>query len=398
MTSRRGQNASPSKGAISDRDKLDLHNIKLPGSVHALRDPLLPPDLRELLQQLGKAPEPCSPDVANQTSPRAGKIVTFSGIAAREPELDATVAMSRHLWFQPPIWEGEHALLHVSSNAPFIKGFLPQGPPRIKPLMSALQNPQPDVCYGYCRRKTSLPDAATPLSRNEELLLASHLLDVSHSVALPFFTAQAKSPVMASGSGGHPAAVVQSARDGAAVVNSNCILLDLVGIDPSPARTCHFSSTCDMQTVQLYVHWRQQDASGEAEYQDLPEYRMALVKQIFLDDKEDTRMCRRYMRNIYKWAVGERLAAMKEAVGRLENVSTRGPGRPDDAASTTTGTGAEFVAPSGVGSISVSSKVGMFDQDALRFPTPISGSGKAIAAAAEGEEDDRGRLTKRTRT
>ena len=167
-------------------------------------------------------------------------------------------------------------------------------------------------------------------SKSEELLIASRHLAVSDSVAFPFLSAQIKSYALG---GSIREAEGQTGRDGAAIVRANHALFEVAGFaNPPISSLCHFSSTTDTINAHLYLHYQDYDPDV-AEY---PAYRTHRIYTCALRDKESVEGWRTRMRGIYNWAVGTRVASIKEAVQALNDSAGIGPGR-DDGSTTVAG-------------------------------------------------------------
>jgi hypothetical protein len=158
---------------------------------------------------------------------------------------------------------------------------------------------------------------------------------VSKTVLFPFLTAQFKS---ASQDASIQGAELQSLRDAAAIVRANTLVAQLVGLAPSPVATCHFSSTCDLNIVRLYLHYTLDPNHS------FPTYITKEVYECRLKVDAEVQTWRSYMRNLYAWAISDRTAALKQTVALLATTQDLGPGIEDDDATTVTSL-AEPVAP-----------------------------------------------------
>jgi len=141
------------------------------------------------------------------------------------------------------------------------------------------------------------------------------MTSVAATTHFPFLTCQWK---CGDGDEGHPHATLQGARDGACIVNYNHAFLEASGLPPSVVDTCHFSVTCDMESVKLWVHWRASTA-GEVEH-----HMKRIGFYVIRDDQGDpenpgVKPFRARLRNILEWAQGPRLARFHSAIARLTN-------------------------------------------------------------------------------
>jgi hypothetical protein len=131
-------------------------------------------------------------------------------------------------------------------------------------------------------------------------------------VRFPFLTCEWKSYIAVED---HAQAELQCARGSSAIVNFNHQFFVGALITPSVVDTCHFSVTCNMNTVHLYVHWR---APAEKD----GEYHMQRISQQFLKDiykPENPGMAefRSQLRNILDWALNKRLSNIRLAVRNI---------------------------------------------------------------------------------
>jgi hypothetical protein len=135
-----------------------------------------------------------------------------------------------------------------------------------------------------------------------------YLPSVTSMVRFPFLTCEWKSYIAAED---HAQAELQCARGSSAIVNFNHQFFVGASYTPSAVVTCHFSVTCNMNTVHLYVHWR-------APIGEDGQYHMQRIGQHFLKDlynPENPGMAefRGQLRNILEWALDKRLSNIKLA-------------------------------------------------------------------------------------
>ncbi|KAF2752954.1 hypothetical protein EJ05DRAFT_445837 [Pseudovirgaria hyperparasitica] len=185
------------------------------------------------------------------------------------------------------------------------------GSKTIKTYFGSLFRPKPDHAAGY----VSASDAervsvAAPFTGEEEALL--NRMKLADQIHFPFFTAQWKSQ---GGAESHLHARVQGARDGATIINHMNKFFVAAAHNTKPVDTCHFSMTCDMDSVQLYVHWR--DISSEG----LERYHMELIKRTWLEEPTEVKDYKRVLRNIVHWATTTRLENIRCALVKLRNVN-----------------------------------------------------------------------------
>jgi hypothetical protein len=217
---------------------------------------------------------------------------------------------------------GEQHILRVS-EAILNRKYLPDAPEAyIATQYGNLTQPKVDTAIGYIPSRDADAGGVTgPLSLEEELVVMKDA--VSSALLFPFLTCQWKS---AKGSQGHWHAQRQSARDGAAIVNYLHAFYAEAGIAPSFVDTCHWSLTCDTQTVSLYLHWRTEEAGNVTHH-------MRKVEQEFLralDDEENVGMVkfRHRLRNILDYAVGARLDNIKAAIPAVKQARSKIRKRP----------------------------------------------------------------------
>jgi hypothetical protein len=127
----------------------------------------------------------------------------------------------------------------------------------------------------------------------------------------PFLTCQWKSHV---GAEGHSVARNQGARDGAAIVNYLRDFYESAGQIPSVVDTCHWSLTCDILTVILWLHWAVFDpATGTMKHH------MRQIDHQPLNTADDPNngpmgKFRQQLRAILSFSIGPRLQKLKAAI------------------------------------------------------------------------------------
>ncbi|KAF3006897.1 hypothetical protein E8E13_011119 [Curvularia kusanoi] len=102
-----------------------------------------------------------------------------------------------------------------------------------------------------------------------------------------------------------------SARDGAAIVNAHCAMLDAAGLDRSAVDTQHWSVTSTSDAAILRVHWCED--IGRKRYHYMKEVQRATL------GRGDPRLQRLLgmLRNILDYALGERVDGLKQAAHAL---------------------------------------------------------------------------------
>lgn len=182
-----------------------------------------------------------------------------------------------------------------------------------------LSKPIADACNGYIRRdiaQTSLLSLACPFTEDEEAKLTKDpgLPPVLLDVLVPFLTAQLKTLL----GDGLLIAKYQAARDGSAMCEYLHRLFTRGKVEFSAVDTCHWSVTCDTDTVRLYVHWHE---AGPRYH--MKELDRAPLKPSWEDpENKSLRRMRDRLRNIQEHAVKGRLQRIKTA---LETVPVPAP-------------------------------------------------------------------------
>jgi hypothetical protein len=88
----------------------------------------------------------------------------------------------------------------------------------------------------------------------------------------------------------------------------------------------------------MYIHYRSSDSDDPAH----PKYNTKTLFECNIKNEEEVDTWRRYMKRIYHWAMGPRLAAIKAAISSLSGLppDIHGLARSDDAQSTVSGSNA----------------------------------------------------------
>ena len=124
----------------------------------------------------------------------------------------------------------------------------------------------------------------------------------------PFLTAQWKSAIFGEN---QVHASLQAARDGALIVNYMHQFYSLAypNRPPTQLQTCHFSTTTEIYTYMLWIHWREVDPDDGEVY-----FRMEEVETARMNKLDDVREVRKILHNYLDFSLGERLRSIKEAL------------------------------------------------------------------------------------
>jgi hypothetical protein len=140
------------------------------------------------------------------------------------------------------------------------------------------------------------------------------------SLSFPFLTAQWKSQ---KGDAGHFQASIQGARDGAASCNMLNKFYLASGRKGTVVETCHFSITCDIASVMLWVHWRQEEDNSTPEQFHMECIAKAWLVPGGLHDDRNILLMRDALRNILDYSLHDRLNSIKEAIAKLPAQSAK---------------------------------------------------------------------------
>jgi hypothetical protein len=153
-------------------------------------------------------------------------------------------------------------MISTKFNYNLSRDFLPPAPSGKN--LARLSQPQADTIIGYLSNNQALstePPLATAFSVDEEEALANFTLNPV--LMFPFLSSQWKP---ASGES-HVIAHAQSARDGATIVRYLDEFYRIAhGRTPTALECSHISVTCDIQAVNIWMHWRELDNAGAATY------------------------------------------------------------------------------------------------------------------------------------
>jgi hypothetical protein len=208
-------------------------------------------------------------------------------------------------------------------NLNLARSFLPPPPPG-KALLP-LSQPQPDTAIGYLTTnmaKSSQPPLDTAFSQREEEILSNFTLNPA--LMFPFLTSQWKPATGES----HLIAHSQSARDGATIINYLEQFYTIAyGRPPTVLECAHLSVTCDIQVVDVWIHWR------ELHEDRVPTYYMQNIHSCTLRDEQGLLDTRRILWNHVDYALGDRLASLKEVLPLFQHNYTKIKGRGKSSAS-----------------------------------------------------------------
>jgi hypothetical protein len=288
------RSASPSKSSEpkvrDNEDKLRYYGI------HFCHRRTLPASLQAFVDEL-QAGASSSPDAV--CSPNTRRVVQRQRRAQRLAEQDGIDLLKDVLLF---VEDDDLPMLAVKAKQNLDKRYLP--PPIDLAWVAeygALEGPQPDHLFGYRHWKDS-DSPTTAFSVQQEYGLLSRA--VAPALHFPFMSAQWKSP---KNNQTHFQARPQGARDGAVIVRYLHQFFTDAGFVPAVEDTAHFSLTIDMESAHLFVHWQESD-------QGRPAYYMEPIMKTFLDDEQQVANMRHMMKNILAYAMGGRLAKLRDVV------------------------------------------------------------------------------------
>ncbi|KAF2241277.1 hypothetical protein BU26DRAFT_389367, partial [Trematosphaeria pertusa] len=252
-------------------------------------------------------------------APRASSSPAAKNIRRDQPRAEAATnehtaidILKDNVLFKAEAAGGER-YVDQARNINLLRRHLPSAPSDfVEQIYGALTQPQPNTAVGYITERAARGASVhAPFSIQEEAVLNVHA--VCEGLHFPFLTCQWKS---AKSSQGHWHAERQGARDGATLVNAIHKYLTCAGKDPTVVETCHWSLTCDISSINLFVHWR-------AEENGIAKFHSKKVEQEFLHDLKDpenpaiVRM-RRLLRNILNYSLGTRLTMIRDAIPAIQ--------------------------------------------------------------------------------
>ncbi|KAH6876297.1 hypothetical protein BKA58DRAFT_138701 [Alternaria rosae] len=283
MSARSG---SPTRSALDTRVTLQSYRVE----VDTHRE--LPAELRSHLDTVLL----CKRD--GPRSPNARRVVQHRLAASLENESTGIRRLEPLLLFAG---EDDPSAIHpvpmISSKLDF--NLSPPGK-----TLPRLSQRQADTIIGYLSNsqayESTLQTAFTP---DEEAALADFTLNPV--LVFPFLSSQWKPATGES----HIVAHYQSARDGAAIVRYLDEFYSIAYGRPATALECaHVSFTCDYQALNIWLHWRELDAAGDATY---------YMKSIFdctLRNEKHLLEARELLWNHIDYALGSRLHSLKDAL------------------------------------------------------------------------------------
>ena len=285
---------SPARSAWDARATLEAYGI----NVDTQR--ALPADLQGHLDTVLS----CRRD--EPRSPNASRVVQFRLAASLDNEITGIRRLEPLLLFA-----GEDASIAInpipmiSSRLDFnlSRDFLPLPPPSCK-TPTRLSQPQADTMIGYLSSSQAFESKLqTAFTSEEESALSSFTLNPV--LIFPFLSSQWKSATGES----HLIAHYQSARDGATIVRYLDEFYTIAyGRSATPLECAHVSLTCDVQALNIWLHWRELDAAGSATHH---------MKSIFdctLRNEGHLLRARELLKNHIDYALDGRLRSLKGAL------------------------------------------------------------------------------------
>jgi len=192
----------------------------------------------------------------------------------------------------------------ISSKLDFnlSRDFLPLPPSGKTP--PRLSQPQADTMIGYLSSSQAFEsNLQTAFTSEEESALSSFTLNPV--LIFPFLSSQWKPATGES----HVIAHYQSARDGATIVRYLDEFYTIAYGRPATALECaHVSFTCDVQALNIWLHWRELDAAGSATHY------MKSVFDCTLRNEEHLLRARELLKNHIEYALDGRLRSLKGAL------------------------------------------------------------------------------------
>lgn len=287
------RSGSPTRNAWDTRATLLAYRINVDSSS------ALPSDLQSHLDIVLL----CKRD--GPRSPNAGRVVKHRLAASLDNESTGIRRLEPLLLFAGEDDPGAaNAVPLISSKLDFnlSRRFLPPQPP--DKTLPRLSQPQADTIIGYLSSlQATEPTLQTAFTPDEEAVLADFTLNPV--LVFPFLSSQWKA---ATGEP-HLIAHYQSARDGVAIVR----YLDeyyktAYGRAASTLECAHVSFTCDIQALNIWLHWRELDSAGvETHY----------MKSIFdctLRNEKHLSEARQLLWNHIDYTLGNRLRSLRNAL------------------------------------------------------------------------------------
>ncbi|KAH8704388.1 hypothetical protein GQ44DRAFT_778156 [Phaeosphaeriaceae sp. PMI808] len=239
-------------------------------------------------------------------SPNAKHIVEYRLTASLENEITGIRLMEPLLLFAgegDPTANNRVPLLSTKLGLNLSRDLLPTPP--LGKTLPRLTQPQPDTITGYLSILQDMETKlATAFTIDEEEALGNFTLNPV--LMFPFLTSQWKPATGES----YVIAHYQSARDGAAIIRYLDKFYEIAHGRPATTLECsHISVTCDIQVVNIWMHWRELDTAGEATYY------MKSIYDCTLRNENHLLEARAILWNHIEYALEGRLQSLKEAIG-----------------------------------------------------------------------------------
>lgn len=142
-------------------------------------------------------------------------------------------------------YDARKNVLGMLENCHFPTQYLPRNI-----LHSPLQQSRPDLCIGYpAAELTARMEVSPVFTKDQEHAIDKAGETLAPNLHFPCMTAQCRSYRGKS----QQMTILQGGVDGACAVNYNHRFYEQAGIVPSVVQTCHYSITCDNNSVKLWV-------------------------------------------------------------------------------------------------------------------------------------------------
>lgn len=246
-----------------------------------------------------------------QPSPNAKKIASKRQMAAAQDEDGGVDLLKPYLLFVGEDKDDENGIPGIVSRDKInlASEFLPQVPNSDVLIAQGgqLSRPQPDTAIGYTpfqfARNSGL-HLATKFTKEEDVWLTNYRLTTF--MHFPFLTSQWKP---AAGSETFHHAENQAARDGSTIVNHlHDLFYEAYDRKPTAVEASHVSVACDMQAVQVWIHWREETAEEGVQHY------MRSFARAFLCDVSQLQEVRSVLWNVLEYSMGSRLSNIKAAL------------------------------------------------------------------------------------
>lgn len=303
-----GRSRTPSPSRTSNN--LDTCDKLAAFKVHVDTSHPLPSELEAHLKSLIQRPR----NASIEASPNAKTITKRRRLAADQNKWTGINHIEPYMLFrgEADFDERVNPVPYITSkNAVFLSRYFRPRPPNdgVKSTFGELSQPRPDSCIGYVSQQDAQSAAIqAPFSADEEQILQAFPL--TQFLHFPFLTSQWKPRI---GNENILHARYHAARDGAVVVNYLCQFYKNSDIEPSIVQTCHFSLTCDFETTEIWVHWREGS-----------QYHMELVNKSSLRQLSEVESARNVLRNIVEYSVGKRWDDIKKAIPSFATLWAQG--------------------------------------------------------------------------